>query len=71
MSQASVVDAQIHSFVLLFDGREHGLNLIRVTQIALERHENAAVACSLTLSSQFLKQTETRCQNIFISFSTC
>lgn len=63
MSQASVVDAHIHTSVLRFDGREHGQNLLLVTQVTLERHQNTTVTCTLTLSCQFLKSKQKRCQH--------
>lgn len=55
MSQAGIVDAYVHAFVLCFDGCEHGQNLILVGQVTLVRHQNATVACALTLCCQFLK----------------
>lgn len=55
MSQASVVDANVHARVLLFDGGEHGQNLVLVRQVALDRHQDAIEAFTLTLRRQFLK----------------
>ncbi len=55
MPQAGVVDADIHAFVLRFDGCKHGQNLLLVAQITLERHQNTTEAFTLTLSCQFLK----------------
>lgn len=55
MSQASVVDANIHARVLLFDSSKHGQNLLLVPQVTFERNQNAAVALNLALGCQFLK----------------
>lgn len=55
MSQASVVDANVHAGVLLFDGSKHGQNLVLVRQITLDGHQDATEAFSLTLRRQFLK----------------
>lgn len=55
MSQASVVDANVHAGVLRFDGSEHGQNLVLVRQVALDRHQDTTEAFTLTLGRQFLK----------------
>lgn len=60
MSQAGVVDAHVHAAVLRLDGREHGLDLVHVGQVALERDQDAAVAGTLTLRSKALKVKERR-----------
>lgn len=50
MSQAGVVDAHVHAFVLLFDGGEHGQDLLLVGQVTLVGHQHPTVASALTLS---------------------
>ena len=50
MSEASVIDAHIHAFVLLFDGGEHGQDLLLVGQVTLVGHQHPSVARALTLS---------------------
>lgn len=71
MSQASVVDAHVHTFVLRFDGREHGQNLLLVVQVTLERHQDAAVACALTVGRQFLKSKRKRRQTNQLHNKVC
>lgn len=58
MTQASIIDANIHAFVLCPDGSEHGQNLLLAAQVTFEGDQNATVAFTLTLSSQFLKWKE-------------
>lgn len=54
MSQAGVVDANIHAAVQGFDGSEHGQNLFLVAQVTFKWDQNATVALELALSGQFL-----------------
>lgn len=54
MSQAGVVDADVHTTVLGFDGSEHGQDLFLVAQVTFKRDQNATKALGLTLSGQFL-----------------
>lgn len=49
MSQAGVVDADVHATVLLFDSGEHGHNLFLVCQVALERQQDATEAFAKAL----------------------
>lgn len=60
MSQASIVDANIHTFVLCLDGSKHGQNLLLAAQVTFEGHQNATVPFTLTISGQFLKWNEIR-----------
>lgn len=58
VSQAGVVDADVNSAVLLFDGGEHGQNLFLVGQVALERQQDSAEALAKALGGQFLEQNQ-------------
>lgn len=55
MSQAGVVDADVHAAVLLFDSGEHGHDLFLVRQVALERQQDATEAFAKALWRQFLE----------------
>lgn len=54
VSQASVVDAHVHSLMQRLNGRKHGQNLFLVAQITLIRDQSAAVSRALTLGCQLL-----------------
>ncbi|MEQ2259890.1 hypothetical protein XENORESO_021436 [Xenotaenia resolanae] len=56
VSQAGIVNADVHAFVLRFDGCEHGLDVFHTGQVALVWDQDATVACSLTLCRQRLKR---------------
>lgn len=49
MSQAGVVDADIHTAVLLFDSGEHGQNLFLVREVALEWQQDSTEAFAKAL----------------------
>lgn len=55
MTQAGVVDADVHAAVLLFDSGEHGHDLFLVCQVALERQQDATEAFAKALWRQFLE----------------
>lgn len=55
MSQAGVVDADVHAAMLLFDSAEHGHDLFLVCQVALERQQDATEAFAKALWRQFLE----------------
>lgn len=59
VGQTSVVDAHVHSLMKCLNGREHGQDLVLITQVTLIRDQRAAVSCTLTFSCQLLCREKT------------